>query len=512
MHTDEAVHAVKLGILLETGTYEYNPHEYHGPLIYYAALPFVWATGATSLAEIPDEVPLRLPIVIFSALLVAAVVLCGGALGRPEAAFAALLFSVSPAFSFYGKYYIQEVPFVVFCFVSLAAAWQILQTHKWRWAVLAGFAMGCAIALKETWVMIAGPATLTAFLLHLTTSSGRPPTPLPWKKYGGMFALAGAVALFTGLALLSNFFKNPAAIGHTFAALGEYVNRGVSGDSSTFGANIHDHPWYYYMQLLVWPPAPGPWTWTEGGTMFLGVIGFIVAIRRWTTEPRAWHFVAIFTFLLTAFYSAIPYKTPWNVLPMFAGWTLLAGRGATAIVAWVCLITSRSESNETTSNFTAFVRVFLWLLLLAWPACLAVQTWRATIARPADIRNPYAYSPTSSNTLKLTNRAEDIAAVSPRGHEMIIQVIAPGNDYWPLPWYLRRFPNIGYYTDFSGAAPQAAMVIAMLPEDSEPPTETQIAPLGERMQEFYGLREELMMSVYIRQNLWDAFMAKQVAE
>jgi predicted membrane-bound mannosyltransferase len=31
MHCDEAVHAYKAGILLETGRYEYNPREYHGP-------------------------------------------------------------------------------------------------------------------------------------------------------------------------------------------------------------------------------------------------------------------------------------------------------------------------------------------------------------------------------------------------------------------------------------------------------------------------------------------------
>ena len=28
-----------------------------------------------------------------------------------------------------------------------------------------------------------------------------------------------------------------------------------------------------------------------------------------------------------------------------------------------------------------------------------------------------------------------------------IAVVAAGNDYWPLPWYLRKFSNVGYYDD-----------------------------------------------------------------
>jgi uncharacterized protein (TIGR03663 family) len=504
MHTDEAVHAVKLGILLETGQYEYNPHEYHGPLIYYAALPFVWASGATTMAQIPDERPLRLPIVLFSALLVAAVVISGVGIGRLEAFVAAALFALSPAFAFYGRYYIQEVPFVFFCFVGLACAWQMLQTRRWRWAIAAGLATGCAIALKETWIMIMGAAALTALLLHMTTSTGLPPRPVQWKKFGTLVLASGALALFTGVVLLSNFFQSPEAVTHTFAALGGYVNRGISGDSSTFGSNVHDHPWYYYFQLLIAPPVDGPWLWTEAGTMALGLIGLVAAIGKWTTEPRPWHFIAIFTLLVTGFYSAIPYKTPWNVLPLFAGWTLLAGRGAGALLASLERLLARPGYP------TALSRIFqaaVVLSLLAWAGCLAMQTYRATILRPADIRNPYAYSATSPNLLRLASRAGQIAAVAPRHHDMIIQVISPGNDYWPLPWYLRRFPLIGYYTDMQEASPAAAIIIATQSTETDAPTPELPASAGPRMQEFYGLRNDVMLSVYIQQDLWDKFMA-----
>ncbi|MCB0293433.1 MAG: hypothetical protein KDH97_24480, partial [Calditrichaeota bacterium] len=42
MHTDEAVHAVKFGALLEEGFYEYDPFEYHGPTLNYFTLIPAW--------------------------------------------------------------------------------------------------------------------------------------------------------------------------------------------------------------------------------------------------------------------------------------------------------------------------------------------------------------------------------------------------------------------------------------------------------------------------------------
>ncbi len=491
MHTDEAVHAAKLGILLETGQYQYDPHEYHGPVIYYAALPFVRAAGALTLAEIPDEVPLRLPIIVFGALLVLATALSAGSIGRPEAGFAALLLAVSPAFSFYSRYYIQEVPFTLFCFLALGAGWRLLETHRVAWAVAAGLSLGTAIALKETWIMVMGTAGLAGGLLQLTSARRPWPLPFPWRRFTGLFALAACVSIGTALAFLSNFFRNPSAIIDTFTAMIGYASRGVSGDSSTFGAAIHEYPWYYYLQLLTWPQVDGPWLWTEAGTLLLGCIGIAAVIRRWTSARGVWHFIVIFTILITAFYSAIPYKTPWNVLPMLAAWCLLAGRGFAALVH----LAGRRR----------WLGIAIGTALLAWPAALAVQSWRATIERPADIRNPYTYSPTSSNLLRLAKRANQLAAIDPKGNEMLIQIISPANDYWPLPWYLRRFDNIGYYTNFSALRPDAAMVIS-----AADPDEATLAALAPRQTEFYGLRSEIILTALIRQDLWDAFMVRQM--
>ena len=45
MHGDEAVNAIKYSQLLETGVFEYDPTEYHGPTLYYLTLPASWISG-----------------------------------------------------------------------------------------------------------------------------------------------------------------------------------------------------------------------------------------------------------------------------------------------------------------------------------------------------------------------------------------------------------------------------------------------------------------------------------
>src|SRR5512138_2223892 len=71
MHADEAVHADKLGTLLERGEYAYDPSDYHGPTLYYLTLPSAWIEGARRYVEI-DEVTLRVVPALFGIALVAA--------------------------------------------------------------------------------------------------------------------------------------------------------------------------------------------------------------------------------------------------------------------------------------------------------------------------------------------------------------------------------------------------------------------------------------------------------
>ena len=69
MHTDEAVHAIRFGELLETSTYKYDPFEYHGPILLYSTLIPAWLSGADTLTDV-TEVTLRIVPVLFGIRLV----------------------------------------------------------------------------------------------------------------------------------------------------------------------------------------------------------------------------------------------------------------------------------------------------------------------------------------------------------------------------------------------------------------------------------------------------------
>ena len=69
VHADEAVHAYKLGELLEGEGYEYDPWEYHGPTLNYLSLPVALLWGQDSFADL-GKAAIRLIPVLCGILLV----------------------------------------------------------------------------------------------------------------------------------------------------------------------------------------------------------------------------------------------------------------------------------------------------------------------------------------------------------------------------------------------------------------------------------------------------------
>ena len=101
---------------------------------------------------------------------------------------------------------------------------------------------------------------------------------------------------------------------------------------------------------------------------------------------------------------------------------LLAGVGA----AWLLQLANQRS-----------LRFGLGLLLLVGAGQLAWQARMANTTYAADQRNPYVYAQTSPDLLNLVCRVEALAQEHPQGRNMLVKVMAPDGDYWPLPWYLR---------------------------------------------------------------------------
>ena len=88
---------------------------------------------------------------------------------------------------------------------------------------------------------------------------------------------------------------------------------------------------------------------------------------------------------------------------------------------------------------------------------------------------------------------------------MLVTVIAPPGEQWPLPWYVRTMTRVGYWTDAKGAPDLTAPVIVSSIDHED----MLDAALGDRyVSEFYGLRPDVLLTLYVERGLWDQFLSR----
>ena len=483
MHNDEAVNAVKFGELWEHKGYKYDPNEHHGPSLFYATLALERLTAAPELERYSDA-RLRFVTVVFGLGLVLLLPLLADGLGHKGLIWAALLTATSPALVFYSRYYIHETLLVFFTFLALGAGWRYWRTRKIGWILLAGVGIGLMAATKETFVITLAAAALAAgfnqIWNRLLDASAPPFKAAPLNAWH--ICAGAAAALAVALLLFSSFFTNPNGPLDSIRTYGPWVHRAA-------GASPHIHPWYFYLRrLLFFHLGSGP-IWSEAAIGVLAVIGAIAGFRRRRlagANASLVRFLALYTVLLTAFYSFLSYKTPWCLLNFWQGAILLGGVGAAVLLrtAW-----SRRWRIATT------------VLLLAAIANLGWQAWRADTLYAADTGNPYVYAQTSTDIFRLVRQVEDLAVVDPSGHNLVIKVMAPEGDYWPLPWYLRRFNQIGWW-DHVPEDPFAPMMIVAAGLHAALDDKKTHLMVG-----YFQLRPQLFFELYVARDLWQEWLA-----
>lgn len=508
MHGDEANQAVKAGALLETGVYRYDPDEHHGPTLYWLTLPSLWLSGAADLAA-TCEWDYRIVPVVFGAGLIVLLLLVADGLSAGPLLAAALLTAISPAMVYYSRYYIQETLLVFFTFATIGCAWRWFRTRSLGWAIATGASIGLMHATKETWILAAAAmgVGLAATALWTRWRDRAPWNLRPYSLPAALLA-ALAAACVVAVVLYSSFgadWKGPL---DSVLAYKTYLRRGSE-------SGIHAAPWYEYLRWLVaFRPARG-FFWSEGLIVGLAIVGgaYSVLGTQYSVpsagadgvssasvlgrqpSPLFCRFLTFYTLALLAFYSAIPYKTPWCMLSFLHGMILLAGVGVYAVFRWARFVP---------------VKLVLGGLLLAGAAHLGWQTYWLNFRLDADQRNPYVYAHTSRDVLNLAAQMDRLAEIGPSGRGMMIHVVVPEN-YWPLPWYLRRFQRdrVGYWQDPAAWARDAALgpvpeVIMLTPDVQEIVDAGLRAPYNKQM--IFGLRPGVFVSVYVREDVWRAFI------
>src|SRR5205823_1641175 len=197
-------------------------------------------------------------------------------------------------------------------------------------------------------------------------------------------------------------------------------------------------------------------------------------------------FLAIYTFVLAAIYSLISYKTPWCLLSFWHGTILLAGVGAVVLIR---------------ATRRPWAEIAMSILIFFGATQLAAQAWQASVRYSADPRNPYVYAQTSPDILKLVRKVEAIAQVHPQTNQMVIKVMAPESDYWPLPWYLRRFSHTGYWDQLPAEPFAPVMIVSSKFQAALDEKKTHV------MAGYFELRPQVFLELYVELDLWRSYLA-----
>jgi len=419
MHADEANQAVKAGELLESGRYAYDPHDHHGPVLYYAAVPIAWIRGQRTLAGL-DEVTVRLVPALAGAASVFLLGLLAAPLGRWPSLAAAAFLAASPPAVYYSRYFVQETLLATFTLAAFVCARQWWSSGRARWAAAAGACAGLMQAAKES-----APLFALAGIAALLAIRGRSDGPAPRRPVRDALIAAGA-ALAVAALFYSSLGAHPSGLRDALGAYGPLAARLGAGDTG------HEKPWWYFLRLFAWQRNGGV-VFEQAAFSALALAGVATALA---TRAPLLRWAAAYSLLVLLALSSIAYKTPWHAIHLVPGFSILA---AGAIAAM-----SRGAAS----------RIAAAALTIGVLGLLVFQADRVTRVYGSDARNPYAYVHSSPDVLKFRGLADAALSRSPGG---LVRVIS--EEYWPLPWYLRGMDNVGYWTR-PPADCDAALVIA----------------------------------------------------
>jgi hypothetical protein len=181
-------------------------------------------------------------------------------------------------------------------------------------------------------------------------------------------------------------------------------------------------------------------------------------------------------------YSVISYKTPWCVLGFLHGAVLLAGVGP------------RRCSADSTDVVVLLAALALGAARSSFARSVARQRSSATDQRNLYVC-PHLGTPTPVDRGREWRRS---AATS----TLAINVMVPGGDYWPLPWYLRGFKEVNWSSGvpenpFAPIVVAGAGLNAALDETSE----KRWLSVG-----YYEHRPRVFLEMFVELELWKRYV------
>jgi len=493
MHGDEAINAFKLAELLETGIFKYDPHEYHGDQYFIFSLPFTYILQIKTLQELNETVLRFLPL-LFGVGLFALLFFIRKQLTNKVLIFSSVLLALTPAFVFYSRYYIHEMLFAFFTYAVIFSVYSLIKKPSYLSASLLGISLGLWIATKETWIIVFAAMLFSFAVLSQNKLFRQQVFENLQKVKRGQWIFVIVLFVFSFTAIFSSFFQHMQGLTDFFSSFNYYFDK-ASTDQQ------HIYPVYTYLSWLINPFGMG--LIGEGIILVLALAG-CTSIFLDRKRKKLIYFLALFSLSTFVFYSIIPYKTPWNILSAWFGFVILAGYGFTRISEFI--------RNNKLRNLFYFVSIFLAIHLFYYSFLINHLNFDSPT-------NPYTFSQPQKEVLEIEARFDSLAANLDNSYNHYIEVISPGNDYWPLPWYLRNFKRIAWRDKVGFLSKSANIAIIHVDLESDyikklydypPPGKRDLyIPLFSKEM---SIRPGLKMNCYIKKSLWDSMHQEPILD
>ena len=454
MHTDEAINAYIVGRVMAGEAYHYDPHDRHGPALAAVTVPVVRLLGSRSFSDL-TEVQLRLVPVIIGTATILLLWWGAGFLGFWTSLIAAAWFAFAPLPVYYNRYFIHETLFVAATLGLILSGLQLVKMNSFFFGALAGISAALMLACKETAVLhfiALGVAVLVVqrvrrenfFIIRVSSQN-----------------ITVAATVFAGIIiLLFTWF------GQHWKGLGDLLQAGPQLIRRA-GGEGHEKPAWYYAWVL-------GGSWADSVFLLLATLGIYWSFRAKETQyQKARLLLAIYALAISAIYCGIPYKTPWLALNLWLPLSIMAGVGIEQL-----LKLSPARSYRWTVCCGA----------VALAALVSKETMLRVFTAPSDVKNPYAYSHPVEDLFRLEPR---IAEIVHDRHLETPRIAVITADPWPLPWYFRKYPNIGYWQPGNDSGTADFYIT------SQDAINNPVPRIEHCHSEFFGLRPEELVVLWI---------------
>ena len=374
------------------------------------------------------------------------------------------LYATSTGAVFFSRYFIHESLFVAFTLGALASAPFGQGKERWRF-LMTGLSLGLLFATKETAFVSVG-AMVAGAIVAAWLVLGRSPLDLlrrarPYAREHAENLLHGALVGVASAGLLySSFFRNPNGILDAFRTFAFWTKTALRD---------HENPWN---QHLIWMREADP------AIFYLGMMGIVLALvlRRSFVGVMA----AVWSVLVIAAYAMVKYKTPWLGLNMLLPLAISSGY----LIAEISSITFLSGR-------LAMMPVAA-LITLAAAGVSSKMSHTLEAVKFDDETHPYLYAHTQRSLVEFIQNVEARATALGSGKNTGIAVFAKEN--WPIPWYLRDYPNAGYWGDFKDEV-NVDMYISSVEQDGQ-----MRAKLGDGFERIgpYNMRGTVNLVLYVK--------------